>query len=187
MACDTIVITGKFRPISLLIDNTAIEQDPLSKGPVVDTNLMTSIPGIFAAGNILRGADMNDLCALEGRRAAQSILKMAESSKPEDVHPITLRAEPPIRYVVPQKILPNQLYSSVWPWISPGVSIQLEHTVRKPVMEAWSGDEKIWEGSFSKINANTRTLLPLKKFEWNRVDANQKIVLKIRGANNKPF
>jgi len=182
--CDTVIITGKFRPISLLLDDIAIEQDPLSRGPVVDRNFMTSIPGIFAAGNVLRGADMNDLCALEGRRAARGILKMLQGSQLEDANAITLKAEPPIRYVVPQKIVPAQMESPIFPWMSPGVSIQLEHTVRKPVIEAWAGNEQIWECSFSKIIARTRTLLPLKKFEWDRVDPKQEIVLKIRGANN---
>jgi len=185
--CDTVIITGKFRPVTLLIDQTAIEQDPLSGGPVVDTNLMTSVERIFAAGNILRGADMNDLCALEGTRAARRILEMAESTLPEKGRPITLGAEPPIRYVVPQCILPDGRSSATWPWFSPGVSIQLARTLRNPVVEAWSGSEKIWEGSYSKINANTRTVLPLKKFKWNRVDPGQKIVLKIRRADNQPF
>jgi hypothetical protein len=185
VACDTVILAGKFRPVSLLIDHTLIQQDPLSRGPLVDTNLMTSVARIFAAGNILRGADMNDLCALEGMRVAKQILKMAEGTEPEDVHPITLGAEPPIRYVVPQKILADGRSPSSWSWFSPGVSIQLAHTLRNPVIEAWSGNEKIWEGSFSRIYANTRTPLPLKKFKWDRVDPGQKIVLKIRKADNK--
>jgi thioredoxin reductase len=185
--CDSVIVTGNFRPITMLIDNTAIEQDPLTRGPVVDTNLMTSIPGIFAAGNLLRGADMNDLCALEGRLAARGILKMMQSSKLEGAHPIILRAEPPIRYVVPQKIVPNQLYSPVWSWMSPGVSIQLEHTVEKPVIEAWSGDEKIWRGSFSKIYANTRTPVPIRKFDWNRVDPQKEIILKLMTSDSKSY
>jgi len=180
LECDSVVVTGKFRPITVLIDNTAIEQDPLTRGPVVDTSLMTSIPGIFAAGNLLRGADMNDLCALEGRRAAQGILKMMQSSQFEGARPISLRAEPPIRYVAPQRVLQNQLYSPVLWWMSPGVSIQLEHTIEKPVIEAWSGDERIWRGSFSKIYANTRTPVPLRKFEWNRVDPEKGITLRIK-------
>jgi thioredoxin reductase len=69
--CDTVVMTGRFRPDSSLIDGTLIEKDPSTLGPAVDTNYMTSVQNIFAAGNVLRGADMHDLCALEGRLAAQ--------------------------------------------------------------------------------------------------------------------
>jgi thioredoxin reductase len=178
--CDSVIVTGKFRPITMLIDDSDIEQDGSARGPAVDTNLMTSVPGIFAAGNLLRGADMNDLCGLEGRHAARGILKMMESSKPEDAHPISLRAEPPIRYVVPQRVFPNRPYSSLWSWMCPGVSIQLEHTIKRPVIEAWSGEEKIWTCSFAKIYANTRTSVPVRKFEWNRVDPGKGIVLRIQ-------
>ncbi len=78
--CDMVVVTGKFRPESPLIDNTPIEQDPSTFGPRVSMDLMTSVPDIFAAGNVLRGADMHDLCALEGRLAARNILKRMDSA-----------------------------------------------------------------------------------------------------------
>lgn len=178
--CDSVIVSGNFRPITVLIDNTAIEQDPSTRGPAVDTNLMTSVPGIFAAGNLLRGADMNDLCALEGRRAGRGILNMMEGTRPGSAQPIMLRGEPPIRYVAPQRILPDQIYSPRVPWMSAGVSIQLEHTLKKPVIEAWSGDERVWRGSYSKIYATTRTPIPLKKFNWNRVNAEKGILLKIQ-------
>ena len=72
--CDTIVITGKFRPESALLNNTKIIMDQHTRGPVVDKYLMTSAPGVYAAGNVIRGARMHDLCALEGKQVARTIL-----------------------------------------------------------------------------------------------------------------
>ena len=60
VACDTIIVTGRFQPESALIMETGIQVDPLSRGPVVDLGLMTTLPGIYAAGNILRGANMHE-------------------------------------------------------------------------------------------------------------------------------
>ena len=68
--CDTLILTGKFRPYSPLIDFTSIQIDSATRGPLIDMSFMTSVPNIYAAGNILRGADMHDLCALEGKSAA---------------------------------------------------------------------------------------------------------------------
>ena len=48
--CDSLILTGKFRSYSPLIDHTVIGYDPATFGPFVDMNLMTSVPGIFAAG-----------------------------------------------------------------------------------------------------------------------------------------
>jgi thioredoxin reductase len=182
--CDTVVITGKFRPDSSLIDNTPIEQDPSSLGPVVDMNLMTSVPNIFAAGNVLRGADMHDLCALEGKMAAQSIMKNLGSNRIQRDKSIRLRAESPIRHVVPQKIEPGQirkrLFSKLFPW----PAFQVERTLKNPIVEAWSGKEKIWEGSYWKLIANTRIPIPLEKFHWNRCDPEKVITLEVKGAHD---
>ena len=180
--CDTVVLTGRFRPDSSLIDGTPILRDPSTLGPAVDTTFMTSVPNIFAAGNVLRGADMHDLCALEGKLAARHILTRLESGEAAVDPMISLRAEPPIRYVVPQKIAParirKRLFSTFFPW----TAIQVEHTLRNPVVEACSGGEKIWEGAFSKLIARTRYPVPVEKFEWNRVDPEQGIVLRVKSV-----
>lgn len=75
ISCDTVIITGGFRPESALLTEPAIEQDAKTKGPVLDNNFMTSVPNIYAAGNVIRGALMHDLCALEGKRTAKTISK----------------------------------------------------------------------------------------------------------------
>lgn len=84
VACDTVILTGRFRPDSAIIDGTTIQQDPVTLAPLVDKDLMTSQPNIFAAGNVLgkarMHARMHDLCALEGRRVAKHILARARTS-----------------------------------------------------------------------------------------------------------
>lgn len=182
--CDTVIITGKFRPDSSLIDNTPIELDPSTLGPVVDMRLMTSVPNIFAAGNLLRGADMHDLCALEGKLAAHSILKHLRSGRNYLDQSIRIRAESPIRYVVPQKIGPHEirkhLFSKLFPW----PAIQVERTLTNPVIEAWSGNNKIWKRFYRKLIANTRISLPVEKFDWDGVDANKGIILKAKETHH---
>lgn len=181
--CDTLVITGKFRPDSALIDNTPIERDPLTSGPNVDQELMTSVPNIFAAGNVLRGADMHDLCALEGKKAAQGILKRLRSSDLQIQEAIQLRTEPPIRYVVPQRIVPDRTKTHLFSWLYPGFSMQVEHTLPRAVLEAWSGDERIWNGSFSRLIARKRYALPVEKFDWDRVIPENGVTLRLRESN----
>ena len=175
--CDTVVMTGRFRPDSSLIDGTPIEKDPSTLGPAVDTNLMTSVPNIFAAGNVLRGADMHDLCALEGRLAARSILRNMQATRPGTVRSVSVRAERPIRYVVPQRItpMPKRLLSKFLPW----PEIQLERTLVRPTLEAWSGEERIWQGSFSKLIGHTRIPIPIEKFLWDRVDPGLGVTLRV--------
>jgi len=180
LKCDTVIVTGKFRPISTLIDNTTIEKDQATGGPIVDPNLMTSVPNIFAAGNVLRGADMNDLCALEGRCVAQHILRTLNTSELEKKQYITIKGQYPIRYVVPQKIVAKKIKRPLLSWLAPGVSIQLEHTLKRPILEGWSGDNRIWEQSFSKLLGNNRIPLPIGKFKWEQVDPSKEIILRVK-------
>ena len=182
LACDLVIIAGKFRPESSLMENTLMERDPSTSGPAVGMDFMTSVPNIYAAGNVLRGADMHDLCALEGKLAAQNILKRLTLNDTGTAQGFFMKAEPPIRYVVPQKLDPagigGGLLSKIFPW----PAIQVETTIRNGVMEACSGRERIWEGSFRKLIANTRHPLPVEKFRWHRADPELGIILKIRFA-----
>ena len=180
--CDTIILTGKFRAYSPLIDGTVIGYDPATYGPAVDMNLMTTVPGIFAAGNVLRGAEMHDLCALEGRRAAQSIVKHLGAEGVKTCEYVTIVAEDPVRYVVPQRIIPEESKSYRSSLFRPGPSIQLSRTIKKCVLEAWSGSQVIWRKPFSKLIANTRIPLPLDEFNWQRANREKEVVLKVMAA-----
>jgi thioredoxin reductase len=176
--CDTVVMAGRFRPDSSLIDGTPIAKDPSTLGPAVDTNLMTSVPNIFAAGNVLRGADMHDLCALEGRLVARSIIRNSQAIRPGPFGSISVQAERPIRYVVPQRIMPvpKRLLSKCLPW----PELQLERTLIRPSLEAWSGKQRIWRGSFLKLIGNTRIPIPIEKFLWDRINPDLGVTLKVK-------
>ena len=180
VGCDTVILTGKFRPESSLIENTAILLDAATDGPAVDMNFMTSVPDIFAAGNLLRGADMHDLCALEGKMAAQSIIKRISSDDAGTKDEISMKAESPIRYVVPQKIVPGELPKRGFYKLSPWPAVQVASTLSNGTMEAWSGSEKLWKGHFRKLIANDRCPLPVDKFHWNRADFKHGVLLKIK-------
>ena len=180
--CDTVILNGKFRPDSQLIDGTPITRDPCTQGPLIDMNLMTSVPGIFAAGNILRGAQMHDLCALEGKAAVRGILKRLQASEPVTAEGVSIRAEAPIRYIVPQKISPLTAKPHFFPRLYPGHSLQMENTVNHPVLEAWSGNEILWKQTFKRLIASNRVLLPVHKFDWSRVDPKKDIIVRLQDA-----
>jgi thioredoxin reductase len=75
ITCDSVIFTGDWMPEHELARLAELELDPASHGPRVDASLRTSAPGIFAAGNLLRGAAAADLVGLEGRQAGQHIAR----------------------------------------------------------------------------------------------------------------
>lgn len=180
LECDLVICTGRFNPAASLIFGTAVEEDPLTSGPAVDLNLMTTVRGIFAAGNVLHGAYMHDICALEGKRAAHSILEGMAKGWPDREEAIRITAEPPIRYVVPQILQKSKIRKHRASLTKTGVSAQLRSTIKKPTLEAWSGKEKVWEDSYSSFIACARIPIPIEKFRWSRVDPAKNLVLRIR-------
>ncbi|EFK11759.1 pyridine nucleotide-disulfide oxidoreductase [delta proteobacterium NaphS2] len=180
LQCDTLVITGRFRPDSGLIDGTLIERDPLTLGPVVDDSLETSVSNIFAAGNVLRGANMHDLCALEGKQAAQEILRRSKGYVCSEDMSVVFRAEAPIRYIVPQKIVIGNTKSHRFKRLCSIYSMQVEHTVKNPTIKALCDDKTIWTKSFSKLVGRTRKRLPIKNFDWKKIEKGKEVVLSLR-------
>jgi len=179
--CDTVILTGKFRPISQLIDGTEVIKDPRSGGPLVNMKLETSVSGIFAAGNVLRGGDMHDLCALEGRMVARNIVARLLASKEEVGNSVFLRVEEPIRYVVPQRIERPASGGRRGGAVFAQPSVQLSHTLRDCTIEARSGGEKVWEKGFGRLIANHRVVIPIDRFDWRRVDFERGVELRVRG------
>ena len=71
--CQTLVFTGDWIPDHELARLAGIAMSARTAGPVVDTALHTSFPGVFAAGNVIHAAETADVAALSGRHAAGQI------------------------------------------------------------------------------------------------------------------
>lgn len=106
VACDTIVFTGDWIPDHELAALAGIELDPGTRGPAVDLALRTSKIGVFAAGNVLHGAETADIAALGGRAAARSVVRFLEDpswSAPRT--PVVVM--PPLAWIVPNVVSPE--------------------------------------------------------------------------------
>ncbi|MCW1918142.1 FAD-dependent oxidoreductase [Rhodobacter sp. KR11] len=73
--CDGLLLTGQFRPEAGLARMAGLDIDPETMGPRVDARGQTSRPGIFAAGNLLRGVRTAGQCWSEGRATARAMLE----------------------------------------------------------------------------------------------------------------
>jgi thioredoxin reductase len=71
--CDSIIFTGNWIPEHELARNGGLEINKQTNGPVIDKNFESSKKGVFVAGNLLRGVETADRCALEGKWAAKSV------------------------------------------------------------------------------------------------------------------
>lgn len=100
--CDTLILSVGLIPENELSLMAGVELDPHTKGAVVDEFYQTSVPGIFAAGNVLHVHDLVDFVSLEAERLAKSVAAYLK----EDLAPAEISIETGglIGYTVPQKI-----------------------------------------------------------------------------------
>lgn len=67
--CDTLLLSVGLIPENELSVAAGVELDPRTRGAMVDQSLQTSVPGIFACGNVLHVHDLADNVTTESERA----------------------------------------------------------------------------------------------------------------------
>jgi thioredoxin reductase len=101
--CDTLLLSVGLIPENELSLKAGIELDPTIGGPIVDEIRQTSVPGIFAGGNVVHVHDIVDWVSLESELAGTNAAAFAKGEKlPE--RKIALKPGKNIRCVVPQVI-----------------------------------------------------------------------------------
>ncbi|MYV47728.1 FAD-dependent oxidoreductase [Streptomyces sp. SID2888] len=106
VACDTVVFTGDWIPDHELARAAGITLDTGTLGPLTDTALRTSLPGVFAAGNLLHPVDTADVAALDGKHVAEQVVRYLNGERPSD-QGVRLIADAPFRWVAPQLLRPQ--------------------------------------------------------------------------------
>lgn len=101
--CDTLLLGIGLIPENELSQRLNIEIDPVTNGPVVSSTMETSVPGVFACGNVVHIHDLVDFVTAESILAGQNA---AEYALGKQKRPDTIRLVPGnnVRYVVPHTI-----------------------------------------------------------------------------------
>ena len=102
LECDTLVTTGDWIPDHELARLGGLDLDRATLGPVVDASLRSTVPGVYAVGNLVHPVDTADGAALDGRHVVAGVCAHLAGGSPA---PATLRlsAGAPFRWVTPQR------------------------------------------------------------------------------------
>ena len=108
-SCDTLLLSVGLIPENELSKEAGVELSPVTSGPVVNESLETSIPGVFACGNVLHVHDLVDFVSEEaaaaGKNAARYILGNKERiSGDAEEKAIPIVPTEGVRYTVPSHI-----------------------------------------------------------------------------------
>lgn len=108
--CDTLLLSVGLIPENELTRQAGIEMDRRTSGAVVYENMETSIPGVFACGNVCHVHDLVDFVTAESQRAgaaaARYVLDREESPGEPLLH---VKNGDGVTYTVPQRIRPERV------------------------------------------------------------------------------
>ena len=103
--CDTLLLSVGLLPENELTREAGITIDRITGGAQVDETMQTSIPGIFACGNVLHVHDLVDFVTKEAYRAGASAAKFVnEGGSTPTGSTLQTEGKNGVRYVMPQKI-----------------------------------------------------------------------------------
>ncbi len=100
--CDTVLLSVGLVPENELSKKAGVEINPMTNGPWVDATMMTSIPGVFACGNVLHVHDLVDFVVEESRRAGCFAADWLAGGRPGSQ--LRVKAGSNIRYVSPSRV-----------------------------------------------------------------------------------
>lgn len=159
VSCDTLILSVGLLPENELAREAGIRIDPLTQGAVVDVHFQTSVPGIFAAGNVLHVHDLADDVSDEAKRMADAAAWYVQRGSLSECR-IRVSAGAGIANVVPQKVSSEQ-------------DAELTFRVKKPIEDAvlyvTQNDAVLGRKKYQKLlpAVMERVILPKEKLLGN--------------------
>ena len=111
-SCDTLLLSVGLLPENELSQQAGVRLDAVTGGPEVGDDLSTSIPGVFACGNVLHVHDLVDFVSQEAARAGENAARYLLEQRRER-KTVRLTGKNGVRYTVPQYLDPEGMEESV--------------------------------------------------------------------------
>jgi NADPH-dependent 2,4-dienoyl-CoA reductase/sulfur reductase-like enzyme len=134
--CDTLLLSVGLIPENEITRNAGIEMDRRTNGPVVGELRQTSVPGVFACGNVVHVHDLVDFVSeesvLAGKGASMYIKGQLDSE-----NTFTTTNGDGIGYVVPQQVAMKNVDETVTFYM------RVRQVFKDKVVNAYIGDQLI--------------------------------------------
>ena len=102
--CDTLLLSVGLLPENELTREAGIAMNRVTGGPDVSDSLETSLPGVFACGNVLHVHDLVDYVSEEAALAGRNAAAYVQAGERAAANPVPLTAKDGVRYTVPQTL-----------------------------------------------------------------------------------
>ncbi|MEG0798312.1 MAG: FAD-dependent oxidoreductase [Acidaminococcaceae bacterium] len=102
--CDTLLLSVGLIPENELSRSLQLVMHPLTGGPVVDQRRATSLPGIYAAGNVVHVHDLVDFVSEEAEIAGKFAALAVQGKTTVAFKNVVVKGENGVRTCVPQRL-----------------------------------------------------------------------------------
>ena len=100
--CDTLLLSCGLIPENELTAQAGVPMDRITNGALVDGDRQTSIPGVFACGNVLHVHDLVDYVSEEAAIAGEAAVRFLRGESTEEKISVRVKTDGKVRYTVPQ-------------------------------------------------------------------------------------
>ena len=177
--CDTVVFTGDWVPDHELARRGGLAIDPGTRAPRVDAELRTDAPGVFAAGNLLHGAETASVCAASGAWTAKAVTQWLADDDPSmwpTSRGVRVECAPPLRWVSPNLLVPGQRAVPHGHLLARSSAF-----AQRPEIVVSQGDRELWAGRLRRTVPTMPVHLPVA---WlGRVEAGEPVRIAVTGCN----
>lgn len=104
--CDTLLLSVGLIPDNELSKKFGVTLNPETGGPFVDANLMTSVEGVFACGNVLHVHDLVDWVTEESERCGRFLIDYLEGKYERRQYRVFSGAN--VKYILPNRYIPSR-------------------------------------------------------------------------------
>ncbi|MFA9382052.1 MAG: NAD(P)/FAD-dependent oxidoreductase, partial [Acetanaerobacterium sp.] len=111
--CDTVLLSVGLIPENELSRGAGLTLDARTGGLCVYENMESSVPGVFAGGNVVHVHDLVDFVTGESQRAGRAAANFAAGKQTGDAQYITVSNGEGVGYTVPQRIRPLNVQKTV--------------------------------------------------------------------------
>ena len=157
--CDSVIFTADWIPDNELALMGGLELDPGTRGPVVDAALRTSRPGVFAAGNLLHGAETADVAALSGRHAARAAARWLGGARAWPDERLAIECRAPLAWISPNAVTP-QGEEAASPPPRGRFLLRSHEFLSRPRLEVVQDGRRLWSGRVARMVPGRSLRLP---------------------------
>ncbi len=158
--CDTLILSVGLIPENELSLAAGVVLDERTKGAAVDEHHQTSVPGIFAAGNVLQVHDLVDFVSMEAEELADSVAAFLKEGQLNGCG-LEVKTDGNVTHTIPQRISGTKDFK---------LSMRVKRPVKDCRIQLIQGGRVVGEKKMKRAIPAEMIQIPVKAAKLNEKD-----------------